>query len=223
MAIKLNVIKCPECDAKLEIEEGRKKLFCSYCGTPIIVTDENEYIYRQIDEAKIREAEADKEVELKKLEIIEKHREATEQRRKEKNILNILVAIGAVFCVAVGCFVSDGETILYIGAFLAMAAFYIYTMNDMSEEKEIEFEEKIKVPFEISTYEHETYTEIEEILRRAGFNNIECKALDDLLVGVLVKPNTVESIRIDGKLVTGGGRKFSPNAKVIIAYHSLDD
>ncbi len=30
-------------------------MFCSYCGTQIIATNENEHIYRHIDEAKIRE------------------------------------------------------------------------------------------------------------------------------------------------------------------------
>ena len=33
MAIKFVSIKCPECGATLDIEEGRKQIFCSYCGT----------------------------------------------------------------------------------------------------------------------------------------------------------------------------------------------
>ena len=56
MAIKLNSVKCPECGATLPIEEGRTQIFCSYCGTKVIVTNENEYLYRHIDEAEIKHA-----------------------------------------------------------------------------------------------------------------------------------------------------------------------
>ena len=70
MAIKFTSVKCPECGASLPIEEGREKLFCSYCGVQIIMTNENEHIYRHIDEAKIKQAEVNQAVQLKKLEII---------------------------------------------------------------------------------------------------------------------------------------------------------
>lgn len=89
MAIKFNSVKCPDCGATLPIEEGRNQMFCSYCGSSIIVTNENEYIYRNIDEAKlkqaeaeIKKAEAEKEIKLKKLEIIEKKREAAVHVKK---------------------------------------------------------------------------------------------------------------------------------------------
>lgn len=36
MANKIIPIKCPECDADLDIEEGRKVMFCSYCGRKIM-------------------------------------------------------------------------------------------------------------------------------------------------------------------------------------------
>lgn len=61
MAIKFVSIKCPECGANLDAEEGRKTMFCSYCGRKIMIVDDNEYKYevthRYIDEAKIREVE----------------------------------------------------------------------------------------------------------------------------------------------------------------------
>ena len=53
MAIKFTSVKCPECGATLPIEEGREQIFCSYCGSKIIMTNENEYIYRKVDEAEI--------------------------------------------------------------------------------------------------------------------------------------------------------------------------
>lgn len=56
MAIKFISVKCPECGASLPIEEGRKQVFCSYCGTKVMVTNENEYIYRHIDEADVKKS-----------------------------------------------------------------------------------------------------------------------------------------------------------------------
>ena len=38
--MKLKALKCPECRANVEIEEGRTSCFCSYCGCKIIIDDE---------------------------------------------------------------------------------------------------------------------------------------------------------------------------------------
>ena len=43
MAVKLIYVKCPECGAALDIEEDRKEAFCSYCGTKVLLYNENEY------------------------------------------------------------------------------------------------------------------------------------------------------------------------------------
>ncbi len=40
--MKLKVLKCPECRANLEIEEGRTSCFCQYCGCKIILDDEKQ-------------------------------------------------------------------------------------------------------------------------------------------------------------------------------------
>ena len=79
MAIRFISVKCPECGAKLPMEEGRTEMFCSYCGTKVIMTNDNEHIYRRIDEASIRKAEAKREIELKRIEYAEKQREAKEK------------------------------------------------------------------------------------------------------------------------------------------------
>lgn len=71
MAVKFNSVKCPECGASLPIEEGRDRIFCSYCGTQVIVTNENEHIYRHIDEAGVKQAETDRMVRLRELELEE--------------------------------------------------------------------------------------------------------------------------------------------------------
>ena len=85
MSITLKNVKCPDCGASLSIEDGREKFFCSYCGAQIIVINENEHIYRTIDEAEVKHAETDQLVKLTQLEIAENIRIAKEKRRSLKN------------------------------------------------------------------------------------------------------------------------------------------
>lgn len=40
--MKLKVLKCPECRANIEIEEGRNSCFCTYCGCKIILDEEKQ-------------------------------------------------------------------------------------------------------------------------------------------------------------------------------------
>lgn len=65
--MKLIVMKCPECKSDLEMEEGRKSCFCSYCGCKIIIDDEKQettinknYTYTEhyINEAEVIEAKS---------------------------------------------------------------------------------------------------------------------------------------------------------------------
>ena len=73
LAINFVSVKCPECGAQLEVEEGRTQAFCTYCGTKVLIQNENEHIYRHIDEAAIRYTE----LEMKRLEM-------EEEKRKER-------------------------------------------------------------------------------------------------------------------------------------------
>ena len=73
MGIEFVVLKCPQCGAQLQIENGRKQAYCSYCGAKILIHNENEYIHRTIDEAEIVKTEADREIRLKELEMRNKN------------------------------------------------------------------------------------------------------------------------------------------------------
>ena len=75
MAVKFISVKCPECGANLNIEGDREHAFCTYCGTKILLHNENEHIYRHIDEAGVKQAETDRMVKMRQLEIEEKENE----------------------------------------------------------------------------------------------------------------------------------------------------
>lgn len=69
--MSLNVIslKCPECGATLNIEQGRQQAFCTYCGAKNFINNENEYVYRHIDEAAMQQSDNDRAVKMKQMEI----------------------------------------------------------------------------------------------------------------------------------------------------------
>lgn len=75
--MKLQSMKCPNCDAPFSIDTDKSEaFFCPYCGTKIALSDDASHFEikysqtsRNIDDAQIRRVDAEKEVELKKLEL----------------------------------------------------------------------------------------------------------------------------------------------------------
>ena len=89
MAVKFIAMKCPSCGANLEIEEGRDRAFCTYCGTPIMINNENkhEYIYRTVDEGKI----AEEQRKIKEAELRDKRLEREEKGERFSVIVGLSV------------------------------------------------------------------------------------------------------------------------------------
>lgn len=218
MGIKFLSVKCPECKASLDFEEGRKYIFCSYCGTKILINNDNEYIFRHIDEASIKQAETDRIVKLKKIEFIEKKRAAAEKMRKRKIKLAVILIIIASLLTLIDL---DGRLFSYAPA--GVCFFIIMVLEPFSKEDdddELELEDKAKVPYDIAGYKKMSYAAVEAMFTGIGFINVKCVPLKDLAMGLLKHPGIVESITINGKRVTNGGKKYPINATVVISYHS---
>ena len=122
--MNMNDMKCPACGADLEVKEGRTFCYCQYCGTKVMLQNENEYVYRHIDEAGLRRAETERMVRMKELEVEEEQRK---NRKKSFKIwlittiaLNALGIMGIMiefmtdsmlgmpftFCLSIGMFVG---------------------------------------------------------------------------------------------------------------------
>lgn len=94
--MKAYEVKCPECGAALDVSDGRKQIFCSYCGTKILLDDgveRKEITNRYVNEAEITKAQASVELERMRLE----HRQK-ENARMDKVRSRILIgcAIGFI-------------------------------------------------------------------------------------------------------------------------------
>lgn len=95
-------IKCPECGAELDVNEGRSSCFCSYCGTKILLDDSverKEVTHRYVDEAEIVKSRNAIELERMKME---------ERKRNDKNIWIILIGSAIAFIILFIYITSQG-------------------------------------------------------------------------------------------------------------------
>lgn len=125
--VKMIALKCQECGAKLQIEDGHKECFCQYCGHKILLDDgsvETTYTYRKVDEARIKEAEVDKLIRLKELEIKQKELDRKAKSKTFKAKLGIIFVLFGIILIFVGYFAHD-ENIVYIGIASCIVAMYI--------------------------------------------------------------------------------------------------
>ena len=93
---RLLKLKCPNCNADLSFKEERENYFCEYCGTKLLLDNDNEFIYKHIDEAQIKRAEVEKLVKLKELELKEKEMEQKRLINKIMLIISLILGIGAI-------------------------------------------------------------------------------------------------------------------------------
>ena len=221
MAVKFISVKCPDCGASLDIEEGRSQVFCTYCGAKVLINNENEYVYRHIDEAGIKHAETERIVELKRMELAEKKRIANEKRKSTKIKLSVLLGILAIVTLGIGFTVDGAFGISIVGEVAAFILMFMWLGDKNKDDEDDDYDGKVKVPSGISEYEKKSYVAIEAMFKSAGFTDIKCVPLNDLTTGFIKKPDMVESITINGHTITSGGKKFSPDASVVISYHSF--
>lgn len=81
----INQIKCPNCNANLQVPDNQNRMFCTYCGTQIQL-DDGATVIRYVDEARIREIEYQRE--LRQREEDERRRIEQERLQTEENNKN---------------------------------------------------------------------------------------------------------------------------------------
>ena len=222
MAISLISVKCPDCGATLNIEEGRTQIYCQYCGANVFLRNENEHVYRHIDEAGMAKAAADREVQLRQLELAQqKQLEATKGRSVRIGLGVVAAGAGVVMMVLGGLLGGAAEEAFFPVGFLVLigAAFLLFFHR---EDDDVDAGDKAKVPDSVEDFEKKHYKAIEAMFHASGFTNVTCVPLQDLTVGLFVRPGMVDSITVNGHEVTCGGRRFPKDAPVVISYHSLN-
>lgn len=226
MAIQFVSIKCPECEAALDIEEGRQYFFCSYCGTKVMVQNENEYTYRHIDEASIKQAETDRMVRMRQLDM-EEHI-STQGSGLKKILTSIWIVLSLIIitiCIVNIAILNDYDTgfllLFFLGFPVVGAGGYLIfkLLPEKESERVLLNNGGIRLPKNIFPYSEQNYEALQSTLRSLGYRNITCVNMHDLTLGLLRKPGKVESISINGEKVSSGGKVYMPDVAITITYH----
>lgn len=129
--MKIISLKCPECSASLSVEEDRDQLFCQYCGAKIVLQNENERIYRRIDEADVKRSETERLIRLKELEMEATKRENEKASKRLKVKISLALVVAGVVMAIFGNFLGEASgnpdssfyAMSVIGIMLLMIAF----------------------------------------------------------------------------------------------------
>ena len=213
-------IKCPECNASLEYEEGIKVLFCRYCGAKVLIENENEHIYRHIDEAEIKHEETERMVRMRELDM--------EEKARSLDLKFIIGTVAACAILLVLSFIGDAFNIFVLQNcyFLAVVVgiigfihykdkmnFKVNAVNNSAG--------NIQPALSAEQYIGKDRHFVVKNLKDCGFKDVRAIPLGDLTIGVIEKPDKVESITIGGKSSFKASRWFSPSDPVVIRYHSF--
>lgn len=220
MSVQLIPIKCPNCDASLNIEEGRKQLYCSYCGAKILVNNENEYIYRTIDEASIKRSEAESALRLKELELEEKENERN--RNARFTAYKVAAAVGAIGIIFLTFNINDLVAMFAILGSMSIALYsFLSKQNDNRKHTSSPNSNEVKISTQMIDYTNKKYNSIVTLYKKMGFTNVTAIPLCDLNIRNAKKNGFVKNIEINGESDFCEDDIFPKSSVVIITYHSI--
>lgn len=125
MSIEIKKVQCPYCGASVDATGLTESVTCPYCDQKIIISNENEFIYREIKDAEIRKTDAEYQLELKRLEIAEKERLAQEKKNKIKLMVSILLGFAGVTMTTIGSIIKEASGLIMVGMSCFVVLLYI--------------------------------------------------------------------------------------------------
>lgn len=81
--MQMHVLKCPNCGANLDVEDGLDTFYCKYCGYKIVLEGQSDQAYRSkenIQRMRHKELMFDKKVEYEKYKDKKKNRRKGERK-----------------------------------------------------------------------------------------------------------------------------------------------
>lgn len=231
--INLIKLQCPNCGANLEVDSSLKQCFCLYCGAKMLLNNGNEYTIRIIDDAKIKEAELQHDLEVRKLqeqryikpqevdaETEFKNKlqdpnvqETLKKRIHRKRVATIIIAavigiIGIPF---------TGPLLLLISILLAIL-WYTKAIPEQEELKAAKLLGFAQYPKNIGNLQETDKEMFMSSLKSAGFINIAMESCHDMVLGITKKNGKISRILIDSKTPVPG-KIYRNDAEVVIMYH----
>ena len=148
-------VKCPRCKSEYDVAAEKESVFCMECGTTITVMEQskkeytyshneninkninidNKRTYRKVDDARIREAEAQESIRLRELEIelLKMQDEARQKKSSLRVKYGILLAcLLVIVLLIVSIVLSNDEFIQFVCCFLTMGMIW-FVVNIVSK------------------------------------------------------------------------------------------
>lgn len=219
MAIQVISVNCPACGAEINIESDRESAFCTYCGSKIVINNSNEHIYRNIDEARIKEAETDRMIRLKELEMEEK------SSMPKKYLIMAWIAGTAILIVmgVIGLSIdNDGLGIcMLLGMCVGMwGGFGLFIANKNKKPQRYAGENEAVITAAMEDYSEKDFNNVVMLFRGAGFTNVTAVPMNDLTMFSQKRNGHVDDVTINGSNEFEEGDVFSKKSNVLITYHS---
>lgn len=219
MALEVISVKCPECGADLseDVSGGRETVFCRYCGTKILLSNENEHIYRNIDEARIREAELERDLRIREMELEEREKLRGRKGQMVGYCVALLFTLGGALMAFLG--MEAAALGIVIGMNIAMLVF-TKSIGESGRKRKTAGPGEVQISEPMRNCEGKDHNSICLLFRSAGFTNITEIPLNNLTVFNQKKNGKVESVTINGSDRFRGGETVSRDVPVLITYHS---
>lgn len=218
-------VKCPSCGADISVDKDRKFIFCEYCGTKVLVKDENVFTQRHIDDAEVIRAETERMVQMQKIDEQRRIREEEKRKKKIKIISSIVWAVVSAIFLMIGFIWNRDESVAFfvVGSFslFGLAIFLMITSNNTGANNNEDGEEEIEVTEDIVDWRGKNVDEVVALFESEGFRNIKKSPIYDLTFAKAKKHGKVKSVSINGRNDFDEGDIVSSNSVVIITYHSM--
>ncbi len=217
--MKMITLRCPACGADVEAGSDRAYCFCSYCGTKIMLQNENEYIYRHIDEAGVAEEETDRMIRLRELELEEREKKADNIKIAAVSAVSILLVVIGI----IGFSIHNAgmEMCMLFAMLVALYGFIAFDDKREAYEKRAKMRSgKIRLSGG-NSLKGKNVEFVQQRLRALGFRNIRLIPMNDLTNSLFIKPGKVKSVIIDGKEEFDSEEWFTGRAMVTVIYHSM--
>ena len=104
--MRFKVLKCPNCEGDLQIEDGIDTFFCKYCGYKIVLEGQSDEAYRSKTAVRGMEHEEkmlDKQISHERYKI---EKEQEKEKENTKGLLVLFVLFAAFLAILIACIVA---------------------------------------------------------------------------------------------------------------------